>query len=416
MSQAELQFEFHREVLDVVRTHRFRARVSAQTHRNIDEVCMMLRRLWNDAIEENESRRRNIEVYGKNEGNKRRPTYYDHTGAIRVIRADDPEGWGRFHWAIPRSALKRLSEAFKRADARYNAGQMPYGYPRFKGMNRKVRSFEIQAKGLRIVEGGAWNSVTIKGVGRFRFKGMPKGKPKQVRVLSTARRVELQFVCDEERPLPTDTRPPLGIDVGVKERVALSNGALFPGSRPDKTRLTKLQKSLSRKVKGSKSRNRARQLVAKEHDRIASRERNAIHRLTAALVKDHSARFYVEDLRIPNMVKNHSLAEAITDQRWGEFFRQLAYKCEAAGGWVRPVRAAYTSQTCSACGAAASEKVTLGVRTFRCEHCGHVQDRDVNAARNILSVGLAADSPAVNLPGRRGKEDGGPARRRPSRR
>ena len=385
----------HTEPHKTVRTYRYRARVSRQVHHDLDEVCESLRHLWNAALEER------IDAYRKF---GKTISLYDQQRSLTVIRNDDPGKWGSVAAWAQRSTLKRLDDAFKAFFRRVKAGEKP-GFPKFKGKHRPVRSFEVPAP--RIHFGPNWHSVNVKGVGRFRFQGDLSGKPKTLRVVSTARRVEVQFTCEVDLSEPVDTRPPLGIDVGIKERVALSSGALFAGASPDKTRLKRLQKSLSRKVKGSKSRGRAQQLVAKEHDRIACRERNALHQLTAKLVKEHSARFYVESLNISNMTKNHSLAESILDQRWGEFFRQLEYKCEAAGGWVRPVRAAGTSQSCSACGTVASEKVTLDVRTFECEHCGYVQDRDVNAARNVLSVGLAADRPAVDKPGHRGKEDGG---------
>ena len=83
----------------------------------------------------------------------------------------------------------------------------------------------------------------------------------------------------------------------------------------------------------------------------------------------------------------------------------LTYKAEAAGGWVRKVPAQYTSQWCSECGALPEEPLGLEVRTYRCTDCGYVADRDVNAARNILSFGLKLDRPGGNPPGCREAED-----------
>ena len=361
------------ETLKTKRTYRFRAYVSAQTHRNIDEVCERLRWLWNDAL----ALRKN--AY---ELRKEKITKYDTFEWIKDRTHAEPGKWDWFPSDAKRCMLTRLDEAFEAFFRRVKAGGTP-GYPKFKRHDQPVKSFEVRGK--KIHYGPNWNSVAIKGVGRIRFKGAPtEGKVKLIRLLWNARRVEIHFVCETEAPAPTDDRPPMGIDVGCIDRVALNDGTTFPGVKPDKTRKVKLQKSLSRKVKGSKSRGRARHLLAKEEHRIACRERNALHQLTAKLVKDYSARFYVEDLRIPNMVKNHVHAESIHDQRWGEFFRQLTYKCEAGGGWVRKVAAPNTSRICSECGEAGKP----GRRTFECGHCGYVDHRDVNAAKNVLSRGL----------------------------
>ena len=130
-----------------------------------------------------------------------------------------------------------------------------------------------------------------------------------------------------------------------------------------------------------------------------------LHELTSRLVREQGPRFYVEDLRILNMTKNHRLARAILEQTWGAFVTMLAYKAEDAGGWVRKVPAHRTSQRCSACGALPSTPVGLGVRTYRCAGCRNVVDRDVNAAKNILSVGLALDWPGGEPPVCREAED-----------
>ena len=108
---------------------------------------------------------------------------------------------------------------------------------------------------------------------------------------------------------------------------------------------------------------------------------------------------------MPNMVKNHAFARSILEQTWGAFVALLIYKAEEAGGWMRKVPAHGTLQRCSACGALPNEPIGLGMRTHRCDACGSAVDRDVNAARNILSVGLAPDRPGGNPLGCREEED-----------
>lgn len=104
------------------------------------------------------------------------------------------------------------------------------------------------------------------------------------------------------------------------------------------------------------------------------------------------------------MVKNHRLARAILEQNWGAFLALLTYKAEEAGGWVRKVPPRGTSQRCSACGVSPAESLGLAVRTYACTNCGNVEDRDVNTARDILSIGLMLDRSGGEPPACREKE------------
>ena len=123
-----------------------------------------------------------------------------------------------------------------------------------------------------------------------------------------------------------------------------------------------------------------------------------MHRTTTALVRSQSNKFYIEKLNITGMVKNHKLAKSIHEQTWGMFKEQLAYKAENAGGRVKTVNPRNTSQLCNEYQCMPDIKLTLADRTYRCRHCGYVGDRDVNAAMNILSIGLVFDWSGGNTP------------------
>ena len=139
------------------------------------------------------------------------------------------------------------------------------------------------------------------------------------------------------------------------------------------------------------------------------RERDSLHELTAELVKQSST-FYVENLNVMNLVKNHRLARSILEANWGAFLELLTYKAESAGGRVVKVDPIDTSQKCSNCGLKAKEKLTLAVRRYQCEHCGFEADRDFNAAMNILQRGLGLSSKSGgNSPARRENETEGSA-------
>ncbi len=134
----------------------------------------------------------------------------------------------------------------------------------------------------------------------------------------------------------------------------------------DGVQAPKRVRSLSRKK---------RLALGKEHQRIQERECGYPHELTRKLVAERSAKFYVEDLRVPNLVKNHHLARAIIEQQWGAFFDMLTYKAESAGGWVHEVNPRHTSQRCSGCGAMPDQRLTLGDRTYVCLTCRLVVER-----------------------------------------
>ena len=150
------------------------------------------------------------------------------------------------------------------------------------------------------------------------------------------------------------------------------------------SRLDKAYKSFFRRVKGSNNRRKAVSLLAKEWQRLADRERNYLHRLTAELTRMYGF-IAVEKLKTKNMLRNRHLAKSIQEQTWGRFMTLLNEKAESAGVKMVEVDPEGTSQECSACGA--TVKKDLSVRVHRCS-CGLVMDRDMNAAINILHRGI----------------------------
>lgn len=148
--------------------------------------------------------------------------------------------------------------------------------------------------------------------------------------------------------------------------------------------------SLARKQKGSANREKARLKAARVHARIADRRRDHLHKVTTRLVRESQA-LAIEDLTVRNMLKNHSLARAISDAAWSELRRMLEYKAAWHGRDVLLVDRWYpSSKLCSTPGCAhASKSMPLNVRQWTCPQCGTIHDRDVNAARNILAAGLA---------------------------
>ena len=194
----------------------------------------------------------------------------------------------------------------------------------------------------------------------------------------------------------------VGVDLGVKTLATLSQGPPVPAVKPyrkAKKRLARLQRSVSRKQKGSKNRAKAIKRLAQVHYRVACIRADATHKLTSRLAKNHGE-VVIEDLNVSGMLKNHRLAQAIADGGFYEFRRQLEYKCEWYGSKLKVVDRFYpSSKMCSSCGHV-HKGLKLQDRIFVCPSCGFTLDRDLNAARNLEKAGSSTAS-ACEAPNQR---------------
>ena len=177
----------------------------------------------------------------------------------------------------------------------------------------------------------------------------------------------------------------LGVDVGLTDLAVTSDGSKFNNPKPIKKaekNLKRKQQKLSRKVKGSNTRNKAKVLVAKAHERVAFARKDYLHKLSTRLVDENQV-IAVEDLHVKGMMKNHNLAKAIGEVGWGSFTSMLKYKAAKAGkGYVEVNRFFASSKTCSCC-LHQVNALPLDVRMWTCDQCGIRHDRDINAAQNI---------------------------------
>lgn len=201
-------------------------------------------------------------------------------------------------------------------------------------------------------------------------------------------------------PAHCENQAVVGVDLGVKALATLSTGDVIPGPKPLRT-LTKAMcrcsKGLSRKVKGSTNWYKAKRKLARLHSRIACQRKDCLHKLTTSLIQN-AGTVVIEDLHVKGMVKNHSLACAISDMGWGMFRQMLTYKALAAG--VEKIVADRwfpSSKLCSRCGCL-KETLTLDERTYHCDDCGFTCDRDLNAALNLANYpGLQGKSTPVDI-------------------
>lgn len=187
------------------------------------------------------------------------------------------------------------------------------------------------------------------------------------------------------------TKKSCGIDLGLKDFCILSDGTKFKNPKfleHSEKQLRLLQKSLSRKIYGSKNYLKAKIKLARFHEYIANCRKDFLHKISIFLIKEYDV-ICVETLQIKNMLKNHKLAKAISDVSWYEFCRQLEYKCLWYDKKFVQINTYFaSSQICSNCGFKNSDVKDLNIRKWTCLACDENHDRDINAAKNILNQGL----------------------------
>ncbi|MEH2059068.1 MAG: transposase [Nostoc sp.] len=266
------------------------------------------------------------------------------------------------------------------------------GYPQFQ---KDCRSVEYKTSGWKLADDRkSINFSDKKGIGRLKLKGTRDlhfyqiNQIKRVRLVKRADGVYVQFCIDLDRSENIEpTGSTIGLDVGLKEYYTDSNGIMIENPkflRIGEKVLKRSQRRVSRKVKGSKNRGKARQILGKRHLKISRQRKDHAVKLARCVVQSNDLIAY-EDLRIKNMVKNHCLAKSINDASWYQFRVWIEYFAHVFKRVTVAVNPQYSSAVCSSCGEIV--KKTLSTRTHACK-CGCVIDRDENAARNILGRGL----------------------------
>ncbi len=340
------------------------------------------RELYNACLEE---RRACYKTTGKS------LTYYDQANQLKEIRQIRPDV-ATANYSMLQAVCRRAHRAFETFYRRRKAG-LKGGYPRFKGYYRfDSITFPAYGDGCKITDA----RLKLQGVGIVKVK-LHRPVEGTIKTVTLKREVDKWYVvfsCDVGDPVPLPaTGQDVGIDVGLTHFLTTDTGATVENPRPFKAaqrRLRIAQRALSRKKKAGKRtgckggrRGKARRRVALLHQKVANTRKDFHHKTARALV-DANDTIYHEDLAIANMVRNHSLAKAISDAAWGQFLMILASKAEGAARQDIGVDPRGSSQTC-VCGEPVPK--TLGDRWHLCPACGLSLPRDQVSAQVIKQRG-----------------------------
>jgi len=305
-------------------------------------------------------------------------------------------------------SILNLSQAFQ------NFFEGRAKYPTFKSKFDR-QSVQYPAN-VKVVSESAIKFPGLLGTVKAKIhRDLPEGKLKTVTVSKTPDgRYYASLLVDDGRAIPprfasekpeiTHEGKAVGIDLGLIDFAVTSAGSKFQNPKHLKKHsknLKRKQQKLSRKTKGSQTRNKARKMVAKVHSKIARVREDFLHKLSRKLVNENQV-VVVENLAVKNMVKNHTLAKAISDAGWGKFCTMLKYKAEFDGKVYLEVDRFFPSSHLCSNTLLQIPKMDLSVRFFDCPHCAHKHDRDVNAAINIRNEGLRLLALGISATANRG--------------
>ena len=267
-------------------------------------------------------------------------------------------------------------------------------FPKFKSKKNNHDSFSVP-QGVKVLKNNKIQIRKFKEGIKFIKHREIKGKIKSATVLRTPTGKYYISILTEQEPIKhlPKTDKNIGIDLGIKDFAITSEGQRYTNPKflyKFQRKLKTAQQHLSRKVKGSKSREQARLKVARIHEKITNSRNDMQHKVSMSLIRKYDM-IALEDLNVKGMVKNHCLAKAISDAAWSSFVTKLTYKAQWYGKTVIKIDRFFpSSKTCSDCGHI-KESLDLSERSWTCV-CGAQHDRDVNASKNILKRALVIQS------------------------
>ena len=335
----------------------------------------------------------------------KRVNYIASSAALTELKKAEETKWLNEVSSVPvQQSLRHLQGAFS------NFFEKVAKYPTFKKKDGK-QSAEYTRSAFQWDAGTRTLTVAKLGPIKIKWSREFSSTPSTVTLSrDQSGRYFVSLRLDEAIEKLPEATAAVGIDLGINRTMTLSDGTRIGNPRYTakyEAKLTRLQRRLARKRKGSANRAKARRKVAKLHAKIDDCRKDFAHKTTTRIVRENQA-IYLEDLSVRNMMANRCLAKAIGDCGWHEITRQLTYKAQWHGRTVVKIDRFFpSSKRCSCCGHIV-EQLPLDVRCWQCPECSTEHDRDENAAKNILAVGqtVAVSGGTVRpkrTPVRRGK-------------
>jgi len=357
------------------RTYKFRIYPTKDQEAILNRWIETCRVLYNDCITERRDAWKQC---------RKSISCYDQANQLPEIKKFD-DGLRSVHSQVIQDVLRRVDKAYQNFYRRVRNGDRKAGFPRYKGKNR-YDSFTYPQSGFEI----RGDKLTLSKIGDIKIK-QHRAIEENVKTCTIKRDVDQWYACFSvelpDAPMKERIESAIGVDLGLTSIITTNTGEkVDPPTylRKSGKKLSREQRRLSRKREGSSNREKQKRIVRRVHRKIRNQRTDFNHKLSRDLVNNNDLIVF-EDLSIKNMLQNHHLAKSIFDAGWHQLQRFTAYKAEEAGKYVIFADPNGTSIECSVCGYRVEK--TLATRVHRCPECGLIEDRDVNAAKNILKRG-----------------------------